>query len=400
MIRNKLYKGIPLFMVLGLVLTPLTAVNAESYGTGITKQAVENDEIDPGFMIKPEVFVNGEEINSDEIKILNGTAALPLETIAFKMGDRLEGSNEFGYTLRKSDKFIRIIPSENKYIVNGEEDSCEFTVDGETTYAPYTFFEKVMSYNMNLVGNSILFGTNDSDVNSDVVLDGTAIDNMMISPEVYINGDKFPEFGLQIKDGDIYLPLEVVCEKLGDRLEGDITTAYYLRKENMMLTLNYSQGKYFINQEEHELSMLMSNGQVYVPASFFTEVLNYKTEFDGNCILFGTEPEKTQLRNTYENAKWTSENGKWYYSNGEAKVTGWAVYNNSWYFMNNEGEMQTGWIKDNDKWYFLNEDGTMATGWIKSNGQNYYLNKSGDMAYNTFVDGFSLAENGVCISLY
>lgn len=401
MIRNKLHKGIPFFVALGLMLTPVVSAHAESYGTGLTREIVANEDIDPGFMIKPEVFVNGEEISNSEIKIINNTAALPLETISYKMGDRLEGNNEDGYMLRKADKLIKIFPSDNKYIVNGVEHSCNFTVEGDKTYAPYSFFETVMSYSISLDGNSILFGTNNiTQGDQGEVLDGTALDNIMISPEVYINGQKFPEFGLQIRDGQIYLPLDVVCEKMGDRLEGDVTTAYYLRKDNMMLVVNQSEGKYYLNQKEHELNTMMSNGHLYVPVSFLTEVLKYNTEFDGNSTIIGTKIEKNQITDTYPNAKWSNENGSWYYLNGSSKVTGWAAYNNSWYFMNAEGQMQTGWVKDNGNWYFLNENGEMATGWIESNGLNYYLNNTGDMAYNTTVDGYVLAENGVCIALY
>lgn len=400
MIRNKLHRGIPFFVALGLMLTPVVSAHAEAYGTGLTREITANEDIDPGFMIKPEVFVNGEAISSDDIKILNNTAALPLETISQKMGDILEGNNEDGYMLRKSDKLIKIFPDENKYVVNGVENSCNFTIEGDKTYAPYSFFNTVMAYDMNTEGNSLLFGANNNQCSQDVVLDGTALDNIMISPEVYINGQKFPEFGIKMQGGQVYLPLDVVCEKMGDRLEGDSTTEYYLRKDNMMLVVNYLEGKYYLNKAEHQLNMMMSNGHVYVPVSFLTDVLKYNTEFDGNSTLIGSKAQKTQIKDSYPNAKWSNENGSWYYVNGSSKVTGWVAYNNSWYFMNTEGQMQTGWIKDNNNWYFLNENGEMATGWIESNGHNYYLNENGTMAVDTTIDGYKLAENGTCISLY
>ncbi|MDO5517698.1 MAG: hypothetical protein Q4F66_09075, partial [Clostridium sp.] len=183
-------------------------------------------------------------------------------------------------------------------------------------------------------------------------------------------------------------------------LEGDSTTEYYLRKDNMMLVVSYSEGKYYLNGAENQLKMMMSNGQVYVPVSFLTDVLKYTTEVDGNSTLIGSKAQKNQINDTYPTAKWNNENGSWYYVKGSTKVTGWAACNNAWYFMNAEGQMQTGWVKDNGNWYFLNENGEMATGWIESNGQNYYLNENGIMASNTTVDGYKLAENGVCIALY
>ena len=57
MIRNKLYRGIPFFMSLGLMMTPVVSAHGESYGTALTKGIISED-IDPGFTIKPEVFVN------------------------------------------------------------------------------------------------------------------------------------------------------------------------------------------------------------------------------------------------------------------------------------------------------------------------------------------------------
>lgn len=396
MIRNKLHKGIPFFMALGLMMTPVVSAHAEAYGTGLTRGIV-NEDVDPGFTIKPEVFVNSEEINSDDIKIINGVAAFPIEVISQKMGDILEGSNDESYFLRKSDRLIVITPSENKYKVNGVEDTCEFTIEGDKTYAPYTFFDTVMGYSMSFEGNSVIFGKTNTD---NTVLDGTAFDNIMIKPAVYINGDKYPDFGTVVKDGQVYLPLDVVCEKMGDRLEGDASTEYYLRKDNMMIVVNPAEGKYSLNQQENNLDMTMNNGHVYVPVSFLSDVLKYDVKNDGNDVIIGTEKAQTVLNNTYPNATWQNDNGSWYLMNGNEKVTGWAAYNNAWYYMNNEGKMQTGWVNLNNKWYFLNDEGAMQTGWIESNGENYYLNSNGEMAVNTVVDGYTIAENGSCIALF
>ena len=117
MIRKNLFRGIPFCLALGLMITPVISAHAEAYGTGLTKSAIK-DEIDPGFMIKPEIFVNNKELNSDDVKILNSEAYLPLEKVAFSMGDRLEGSYEDAYMLRKSDKMINMDIKNNKYRVN------------------------------------------------------------------------------------------------------------------------------------------------------------------------------------------------------------------------------------------------------------------------------------------
>ena len=42
--------------------------------------------------------------------------------------------------------------------------------------------------------NSIILENNSDNNDSDTVLDGTALDNMMVNPAVYINGDRYPEF--------------------------------------------------------------------------------------------------------------------------------------------------------------------------------------------------------------
>ncbi|WP_455799525.1 stalk domain-containing protein [Clostridium butyricum] len=237
MIRKNLFRGIPFCLALGLMITPVISAHAEAYGTGLTKSAIK-DEIDPGFMIKPEIFVNNKELNSEDVKILNSEAYLPLEKVAFSMGDRLEGSYEDAYMLRKSDKMINMDIKNNKYRVNGIESNVKFEVIDNTVYVPIRFLSDVLGYNMGYEGNCIYIGEGseqynenaNGEVNVDLSGDNLIDDAMMLNPEIYINSDKYPDFGVKVYDGKVYLPLETVTLKMGDRLEGDISTEYYLRK--------------------------------------------------------------------------------------------------------------------------------------------------------------------------
>lgn len=404
MIRKKLFRGIPFTLALGLMITPAIAAYAESYGTGITK-AIDAD-IDLGFMIKPEVFINNEEISADDIQITSNGACLPLEAVAFKMGDRLEGSGEYGYMLRKNDKLIKMNIKDNTYNINGVENNVQFQEIDNIVYAPVNFFKEVLGYDINFVGNSIYIGqANISDeaagnVNMDLSGDYLIDNTMMVNPEIYINSDRYPDFGVLVKNEKVYLPLEVVTEKMGDRLEGDISTQYYLRKSNMMLMIDFVNNKYVLNGTEYSADMTVMGGKVYASLDFYKDVLNYAVKEDGNSFYIGEIKEKEVLPNTIADGKWSLENGSWYYLNGGNRVTGWVRDNNSWYYLKADGSMATGWIKDQGKWYLLNNSGAMETGWVVDNGNAYYLNKDGSMAAGTTVDGFMLAENGIAISLY
>lgn len=405
MLRKKLFRGIPFCLALGLMITPTIAAHAEAYGTGLTK-SIDN-EIDPGFIIKPDVFVNNEKVNIEDIKILNSQAYLPLESIALKMGDRLEGSYEDSYTLRKNNIMLIMDINKDKYILNGIENNVEFEVVDKTVYAPVDFFREVLGYSMNYEGNSIYIGETPSlngdsanlsasDLSGDYLID----DAMLLKPEVYINSDRYPDFGVQIQDGKIYLPLEVVTEKMGDRLEGDFTTEYCLRKNNSMLVIDFMNNKYALNGSEHEANMIILGRKVYASLDFYKDVLNYSVKEDGNSYYIGEIKEKDIFPNTIAEGKWSLENGSWYYLNGANRVTGWVRDNNNWYYLKSDGSMATGWILLDGKWYLLNNSGAMETGWVIDNGNAYYLNKDGSMAAGTTVDGFMLADNGVSISLY
>ena len=402
MIRKKLFRGIPFALALGLMITPFVSAHAESYGTGVTK-TIESDEIDPGFMIKPEVFINNKQMNADDIKILNSEAYIPLEEVALAMGDRLEGSYEYSYMLRKSDKMINMNIADGTYAVNGAESNIKFEVVDNVAYAPVKFFSEVLGYNMEFIGNSIYIGeanVSAGDVSMDLSVNPLIDDAIMLNPEIYINSDRYPDFGIMINNGKVYLPLEVVTEKMGDRLEGDISTQYYLRNNNMMLMIDFANNKYVLNGTENNCRMLTIGGKVYASLDFYKDVLNYPVKEDGNSFYIGEIKTPEILPNTVEGGKWSLENGHWYYLNGESKVTGWVRDNNRWYYLKADGVMATGWIQLDGKWYLLNNNGAMETGWVVDNGNAYYLNKDGSMAAGTTVDGFMLAENGIAISLY
>lgn len=356
------------------MITPVISAHAEAYGTGLTKSAIK-DEIDPGFMIKPEIFVNNKELNSDDVKILNSEAYLPLEKVAFSMGDRLEGSYEDAYMLRKSDKMINMDIKNNKYRVNGIESNVKFEVVDNIVYVPIRFLSDVLGYNMGYEGNCIYIGEGseqynenaNGEVNVDLSGDHLIDDAMMLNPEIYINSDKYPDFGVKVYDGKVYLPLETVTLKMGDRLEGDISTEYYLRKNNMMLVINFAENTYILNGKKHESKMITLGGQVYASLDFYKDVLNYSIKEDGNSFYIGEIKDKEVLPNTVSGGKWVFENGNWYYSNGESRITGWVRDNNNWYYLKADGSMATGWVKDAGKWYLLNNNGAMETGWVVDN---------------------------------
>ena len=197
------------------------------------------------------------------------------------------------------------------------------------------------------------------------------------------------------------LPLETICEKMGNRLEGDESTQYFLRTADKFIVIRHNEDKYAVNGEEKELNSLRACGKIYVSLDFFKDVLGYEMKENGNSVYIGQDaPAKAELPNTIPGGTWSKENDSWYYLNAGTKVTGWVRDNNTWYYMNEEGKMQTGWVKVEGKWYFLNQEGAMQTGWINDGTGNYYLNEDGDMAHDTIVDGFQLASNGMCITLY
>lgn len=409
MIRKKLFKGIPFGLALGLMVAPVTSAYAEAYGTGLTKSII-GDEVDPGFMVKPEVFVNNKEVNLDDVKIFNNGAYLPLEKVALSMGDRLEGSYEDGYMLRKNDKMINIDIKNNVYKINGMKSNVEFEVVDNIAYAPIRFFSDVLGYNMGYEGNKVYIGEGSEKYNNENDNTGASVDlsgnhlidgAMMINPEVYINSEKYPDFAVKVYDGKVYLPLETVTLKMGDRLEGDISTGeYYLRKGNMNLVINLGENSYILNGVKHESKMITLGGQAYASLDFYKDVLNYPVKENGNSFYIGEIKDKEALPNTILGGRWILENGNWYYLNGQNRVTGWVRDNNNWYYLNADGSMATGWIKDNGKWYLLNNSGAMETGWVVDNNNSYYLNKDGSMACGTTIDGFVLSDNGVAISLY
>ena len=182
MIRKKLLRGIPFALALGLIIAPTVHANAETYGTGITKSIGED--IDLGFMIEPEVFINNEKLSADEIEITSNGAYLPLESIAFKMGDRLEGSAEDSYMLRTNDKMLVMNIQNNIYKINGEENKVEFYVKDGVAYAPINFFKEVLGYEMNFEGNSVYFGQAAGNVSMDLSGDHLIDDAMMVNPEI------------------------------------------------------------------------------------------------------------------------------------------------------------------------------------------------------------------------
>lgn len=399
MIRKNLLRGIPFALALGLIAAPTAYVQAETSGIEVSKP-IDGIELDPGFGIDPKVFINMKEISADNIKIINSQVYLPIETVAHQMGNILEGSYEDQYMLRKADKLIQIDVKNNVYYINGEKNSAKFEIIDEQAYAQVDFFKDALEYNVQMDGINVYIGQFNNSGNAVLSEDHLIDDAMLIMPEVYVNSEKYPEFDIKISDGQVYLPLEVITEKMGDRLEGDFTTEYYLRKNDSMLMIDFAENKYILNGVENTVVMIREGEKVYAPLSFYKDVLKYNVTENGNAFYIGEIKEEEKLPNTIQSGKWSLENGSWYYLSNGNKVTGWVRADNKWYYLKSDGVMATGWISLDGKWYLLNKDGAMETGWVIDNDNAYYLNKDGDMASNTTVDGIKLADSGVAISLY
>lgn len=403
MIRHKLIKGMGLCLGLALAVGSIAHIKpkAEAYGTGITKNSEHNlNNIDEEYLVSPEVFINAEQLNSSDVKVKDGTIYLPLETVTYKMGDILEGEASEGLTLRKEGLLI-INPSGNSYSVNGENKDSTFIVEDGKAYAPISFYKDVLNYmvfedgNRFQIGNSKYIGAN-----PDIKLDDIIDEGMLINPEIFVNGEMFPEFAVKVNDGVIYLPLEAVSARMGNVLEGDAETGFLLRTDGKLINIIPSESKYKINDAETGSRFFNENGMVYAPLDLFKDVFGYTIKVDGNSYFIGGQKQDTFRENTYPNGVWETDGGKWIYINNGEKVTGWVLDNNVWYYMNDEGIMQTGWILVNGKWYFLNDSGAMQTGWILDKGNYYYLKPDGSMAANEIVDGFSISDTGLVMMPY
>lgn len=120
---------------------------------------------------------------------------------------------------------------------------------------------------------------------------------------------------------------------------------------------------------------------------------------------------------------WANIGNQWYLfdANG-AMMTGWQTRNGYTYYLKDSGEMQTGWLSYEGRWYYLNPrtdfgtNGAMMTGWLGVGGTDYYMKADGSMAegwqevdgswyyfypgsgakaFNTYIDGFYVDQNGI-----
>lgn len=203
MIKAKLLKKLPLLLVAAGVLAGVTVPAVKSY-------ANSNVEIDAGFAIKEEVYVNGEALEDSNIKIEDGKLYLPLELVTYKMGDRLEGSEEIAYYLRKDDMNLVINPSSKTYSLNMESHDLDCKVIDNIVYVSLDFIKNVLKYDVNVDGNVNYIGTKDAANEAGVVLDGTALDNIFLKQDIFVNGVKFPSFAVEVKNNVTMLPLETI----------------------------------------------------------------------------------------------------------------------------------------------------------------------------------------------
>ena len=58
--------------------------------------------------------------------------------------------------------------------------------------------------------------------------------------------------------------------------------------------------------------------------------------------------------------------------------------------------MMTGWLGVGGTDYYMKADGSMAEGWQEVDGSWYYFYPgSGAKAFNTYIDGFYVDQNGI-----
>ena len=156
MIRKKLFRGITFCAALGLIIAPAVSAHAESYGAGVTTSVLMDEYTDSAFSVKPEVYINSEEVNADDIKITSDGVYVSLEVVTEKMGDRLEGDISTEYYLRKNNMILMIDFANNKYVLNGVEHNTNMIkLDGKV-YASLDFYEDVLNYPVEENGNSYL----------------------------------------------------------------------------------------------------------------------------------------------------------------------------------------------------------------------------------------------------
>lgn len=395
MIRKKIFKTIPALLALGVILN-VSAVNVSADVVNLNADML----IDNSFFLDPVITVNNKNLNKEDMQFDNGQVYLNIESVVRACGEFLEGDFETEYYLRKADKMAVIIPSENKYVLNGKENNLDAKINDNKLFVNLKFIQNVLGYSVVEDGNNYIIKSENKADNNNVTCDNNVDSNMLVKQEIYINSEKYPDFGTFVFDSKTYLPLDVVSSKMGDILEGSVENeAYYLRKADKLVVIG-TDGNYKVNNETGKIDTKIINGHLYVPVVFFKNVLGYKETINGNSIYIGEVKNEEKLADTINNARWQCENGVYYLYDGSTLVTGWARQNNKWYFMDSNGAMKTGWLNVNNKWYFLNNDGSMATGWINSKDNNYYLNKDGSMAANTEIDGFKISDNGIAISLY
>lgn len=151
-----------------------------------------------------------------------------------------------------------------------------------------------------------------------------------------------------------------------------------------------------------------NNTVVYVYVKELNAYMPVKSEIAYDKLIFTANPGKVYVvaeANAVTNvvqAGWNRANDSWYVVKEDGSLaTGWYKdTNGTWYNLSSEGKMNTGWFHDIDgKWYYLEpKSGRMKTGWIKDSDRKwYYLNTNGSMAYNTYIDGYALGNDGAWI---
>ena len=110
---------------------------------------------------------------------------------------------------------------------------------------------------------------------------------------------------------------------------------------------------------------------------------------DGVCLPDGEPVE----------SGWQTDGYGWWYVHEDGGVTtnDFEKIDGSWFYFDSVGYMVTGWMQVGSSWYYFGADGVMATGWQNIDGYDSYFSRSGALTTDSWVDGYYLDENGICV---
>lgn len=103
--------------------------------------------------------------------------------------------------------------------------------------------------------------------------------NMLIKPNIIISGLKCEDY--IISNGVIYLPFEETLNNLGQIPIGTIDMGYTIRSNNYLIQIFGKDNTYILNSKKEYLDCVIQNNKLYLPISFYSNVLKYSYLEDG-----------------------------------------------------------------------------------------------------------------------